>query len=223
MPVDHMLAGAMLSAFVRCQKAQGEETLPLLERIGLAFPKLKLVIENLSKENISVDEMREDIRAMLSCTSEDCRKPFINLLLDLCYVEQETVDKYAQELLGIAISFGVYPNLQNRSTLEWRLKLRLLSFGAARAALSGWISSLRDALKKDGELPSSLCIEVGVGLLVAPHSDDGDCSPAVMKTFILKLLQGMKAPFGESKYGRLNASNKDVKAWLLSSESSMFT
>jgi pentatricopeptide repeat protein len=346
LPMDHMLAGAMLDALVQCWKAADRggrdhrhrrQTSLIVDRIGLVFPELKILIEHLSdgnlsnanvssknlsienasnenltienassenlssenasnenlsdgnlssgenlsnadvsNENLSIDNVPSNenlsienvsnvylsdenlsegdlavagtqtlVRGMLDRASANCRRPLINLLLDLCYAQRgvggdgaaaaddddDEENLHVQELLGIAISFGVYPDLQSRSATEWRLKLKLLSFGAARAALSGWISSLRDALNQDGVLPPSLSIEVGMGL-EAPHGvdddadadvdadADGDCSPAVMKSFVSKLLKAMDAPFGESKFGRLNASNKDVEAWLLSSEAS---
>lgn len=210
-PFDHMLAGALLTVLVLCEEAGAEERVPLLESIGIVYPKLRNVVENLSKEGLSREEMKEDMRAMLSGASEDCRRPFCNLLMDLCWVKQSAYQ--AHELLAIAVSFGLYKDLQVRSPVEWSLKLRTLSFGAARTALQGWVSSLRAAVEESGELPHLLSIEVGMGIQFTP-----DQSFTVMSTFILTLLQEMKAPFQERKSGWLTADATDVKAWLLSSE-----
>lgn len=212
-PSDHMLAGALLTVLVSCEEAGAEERLPLLDEIGTIYPKLKTVIENLFDKHISTDKVREDMRAMLSGAAEDCRRPFCNLLMDLCWVKQSP--EKAHELLAIAISFGLYSDLQVRSPVEWSLRLRTLSFGAARTAWQGWVSSLRAALQEEGEeLPYLFSIEVGLGTQFSPSD-----SAAVMSTVILKLVKEMKAPFQESRSGWLTASAADVKKWLLATES----
>ncbi|MCO5586936.1 hypothetical protein L7F22_040880 [Adiantum nelumboides] len=209
MPLDHMLAGALLSTLVLCEEAGAEEKLPLVEQIGLVYPKLKAVVENLFEESVSAAKVKEDMRTMLNGAAEDCRRPFCNLLLDLCWLKQSA--EPAQELLGIAISFGIYTDLQIRSPVEWTLRLRTLSFGAARTALQGWVSSLRAAFQEEGlELPYEFSIEVGLGLQSFP-----DDSVPVMSTVILKHLQEMKSPFQESRVGWLTASAADVRDWLL--------
>ncbi|KAI5054622.1 hypothetical protein GOP47_0030341 [Adiantum capillus-veneris] len=214
-PFDHMLAGALLSALVLCEEAGSEEKLPLVEEIGLVYPKLKAVIENLYKEeSISTAKVKEDIRAMLNGAAEDCRRPFCNLLLDLCWMKQSA--EQAQELLGIAILFGIYSELQIRTPMEWSLRLRTLSFGAARTALQGWVSCLRAVFQEEGsEIPCEFSIEVGLGLQSFP-----DDSVPVMSTVILKQVQELKAPFEESRAGWLTASAASVKDWLLGTKGS---
>lgn len=212
-PFDHMLAGALLRVFVLCEDAGAEERLPLLEKTGIVYPELKTVIENLLNKDVSPSNLKEDVRVMLSGAAEDCRRPFCNLLMDLCWVKQSP--DLAQELLSIAISFGLYPDLQIRSPVEWCLRLRKLSFGAARTALQGWVSSLRAALQEEGkELPYILSIEVGLGAQFSTPE-----SVTVMSTFIVELVKEMNAPFQESRSGWLTASVDDVKKWLLTTKS----
>lgn len=210
LPFDHMLGGALLSAFVLCEEEGGKESAEILERIGIAYPKLKSVVEDLTKDSSST-ELREGIRTMLNGATEDCRRPFCNLLMDLCWVRD--LAEQAHQILATAVSFGIYGQLQTKSLVEWSLKLRTLSFGAARTALQSWISSLRVAIQDGGELPHLVSIEVGVGIVFIPND-----SVLVMSTFILALLKEMQAPFDESRSGWLTATASDVKAWLLSSE-----
>lgn len=212
-PFDHMLAGALLSVLVLCEEAKGEDAPAILEKIGMIHPKLKSVVEILTREDFNREEVKEEMRGMLSETAEDCRRPFCNLLMDLCWMKN--LSDQAHHVLAIGVSFGVYTDLQVRSPVEWCLKLRKLSFGAARTALLGWISSLRVAFEEDSKVPPLLSIEVGVGLLYST-----DNSVLVMSTFILTLLKEMQAPFEERRSGWLSANTSDVKAWLLSSEAS---
>ncbi|KAH7404189.1 hypothetical protein KP509_15G014300 [Ceratopteris richardii] len=213
-PYDHMLAGALLSVFISCEEAGAEEREALLNQIGLVYPNLKVVIDNLYAKKVSLAKMKRDMRNMLNGAAEDCRKPLCNLLMELCWVKQ--LARQAHDLLSIGLTFGLYSDLQVRSPVEWCLRLRTLSFGAARTALYGWISSIKAAFQSEtNELPFEFSIEVGLGTQSFP-----DDSVPVMGTVILQLLQEMRSPFKETRDGCLTASIADVKDWILAMKDS---
>eukprot|EP01018_Ginkgo_biloba_P003662 Gb_17291 [translate_table: standard] len=205
---DDRLCGCLLSVLTRCEREERGKVLGCIEK---ANPKLSSIATLLGEDDIDVEVVIEDFRAVLSESPEEVRKPYCNCLIDLCW-NLNFLDR-AHQLLDLGISFEVYSDLQSKSPTEWSLNLKTLSLGAALAAFQNWMSSLLKAVEDGEELPPVIGIHTGHG--THKFSDKG------LVTALESRLRDMRAPFHESpdRVGWLLTTGIALTLWFQSRNS----
>lgn len=207
---DERLCGCLLSVLTLCGRE--EEFGKVLSCIHKANSELASVAKLLTEEAVDIEVVMQDLRAVLTKSSQDVRKPYCNCLIDLCrnfnFVER------AHELLQLGTSLEVYSGLQSKTPTEWSLNLKTLSLGAAITAFQNWVSVLSKALEDAEELPPLIGIHTGHGMHKFSHKG--------LATAIESHLREVGAPFQESpdRVGWFLTTGVAVTLWLQSRNSS---
>lgn len=209
--LDEHVSAALLSALVLCEEKEEREA--IFECIKKANSRLGWVVDLLVQDDFDFEAVKEEIRALFAETWEDSRRPFCNILIDLCWARNLGGRTFV--ILSFANQIGVYSDIQIHSISEWRLNLRTLSYGAARTALEGWLHTLSSTLNEGIDLPPHLCINT--------KSGGRGSYEASMSNFVRSQMEEIKAPFEEATEQRdLFVSTGDaVKLWLQSQHSSV--
>ena len=187
----------------------------VLTSLEKANSRLVELIKMLRKEEVSFNEVQEKFRGMLNDATVEARRPFCNCLIDVCR-NHGFPSQRANQLLHLGTIYRLYPNLHIKSSDEWLLNLRSLSFGAANTAFEEWIKSLSDSVEKKEVLPQYFSINTGAGT----HR----FSQGLAGAFASRL-EKLAAPFrrNEEMSGNFVASREDFISWVQSGAPAVFT
>ncbi|ONK80095.1 uncharacterized protein A4U43_C01F13840 [Asparagus officinalis] len=200
---DDRFCGCLLNVLTQTSSDEVHKVIDCVERSNAELGSLVklLVDEKTDKETIKVGAGE-----LLKKVSKEVRKAYCNCLIDLC-VNLNQLDKGCV-LLELSLGIGIYNELQSKSTTQWSLHVKGLSFGAAFTALRIWMNDLSKAIKDGEELPPLLGIHTGHG----KHKYSERGLAAVFESH----LREMNAPFYEAqdKVGWFLTTKVAVKSWL---------
>ncbi|GAB2210641.1 hypothetical protein Drorol1_Dr00015916 [Drosera rotundifolia] len=126
----------------------------LVDCLEKANPKLGIVVKPLVEGEDIEGQFREVASELINATGASFRREINNCLIDLCV--NLNLKEQARDVLDIALSQGIYTNIQSKTQFSGSLRLKSLSVGAALTASQIWISDLSNALEKGKELPQFL-------------------------------------------------------------------
>ncbi|GAB2273588.1 hypothetical protein Dimus_008376 [Dionaea muscipula] len=187
----------------------------VLNTLQLANPRLasfvKLIVED---EEASVEDVKNEFKAIITDTQVDARRALCNCLIDIC--RNNNLQDKAHQLLYLGMHFGLYRDLHKRTAGEWILNVKTLSIGAAITALEEWIRNLTALVESEGPLPRQFSAYTGAGT----HKFSRGL-PGVFASH----LEQLASPFRQSKdqAGCLTATREDIVAWVRSRTSSSET
>ncbi|KAJ3678735.1 hypothetical protein LUZ60_002538 [Juncus effusus] len=201
---DDRLCGCLLSTMSLCKEERDIEI--ILNCIQKANSKLHKLILLLRDERVGFDEIKDLFRAILNQSSSVVRTPYCNCLIDICTNGSGFPLHRARNLFHLGRIYGLYPSLEAKRNSEWRLNLRTLSVGAAKAALEEWLENVAEAVEERESLPGEFRVFAGFG---------GGSNGSVLNGFVEEFLVDSGAPFRKSENaGTFVADRAELAEWL---------
>ncbi|XP_043695190.1 pentatricopeptide repeat-containing protein At5g46580, chloroplastic [Telopea speciosissima] len=202
---DDRLCGCLLSVLSFCEK--DEEVDKVLACLEKANSKLVAFVKQVEREEVSFDEIKEELRGILNEAVVEVRRPFVNCLIDVC--RNRDLHERAHELLYLGTLYGLYPGLHNKTAQEWSLNLRSLSVGAAHTAFEEWMGAVSKGIERQEALPELFSAHTGAGTHKFAQGLASEFDSHLKK---------LAAPFrqSEEKAGCFVATREDLISWFSS-------
>lgn len=200
---DDRFCGCLLNVLTQTSREEVSKLIGCIEKANLDLGSLVRILVN---EGATDEVVKLEARELFGKVSKEVSKAYFNCLIDLCV--NLDLSERACLLLELALELGVYRELQTRSSTQWSLHVKSLSFGAAFTALHIWMSDLRKAIENGEELPALLGIHTGHG----KHKYSEKGLAAVVESHLKEL----SAPFHEAqdKVGWFLTTKVAAKSWL---------
>lgn len=206
---DDRLCGCLLSVATFCE-TDGEVG-KILTCLETANPKLVAFVKLLGEEEVKLDKIKGDFKEVLNAVEVEVRRPYCNCLIDIC--RKKGRHERAHELLYCGIIYGLYPSLHSKKASEWSMNLRSLSVGAAQTAFEEWMEAISKVIDRGETLPKLFSAYTGTG---SHRFSEG------LVNVLDSLVKELGAPFRqiEGKAGYFEATEEDLRSWVLSKRQS---
>lgn len=206
---DDRLCGCLLSVVALSTGDETELVLACLEKFN---PNLVKLIRTLGDAEAGVDEIKEELKAVLNAADAEVRRPYCNCLIDICQNHGLPTQR-SGELFRLAQHYGLYSKLHIKKDDEWLLDLRSLSVGAAKTAFDDWMSTLSERSIQGKPLPQSFNVFTG--------SSTHKFAQGLASAFAAHL-EEIAVPFhpSESQVGSFVSTTDELVPWLQRSSSS---
>lgn len=206
---DDRLCGCLLSVVALSSGDETELMLACLEKVNRNLVKL---IRLLGDAQVGVDELKEELKAVLNAADSEVRRPYCNCLIDICQNHGFPAHR-SGELFHLAQHYGLYSKLHIRKDEEWLLDLRSLSVGAAKTAFDDWMKTISECSAQGKPLPEFFNVFTG--------SSTHKFAQGLASAFAVHL-EETAVPFrpSESQVGSFVSSRDDLVSWLQTSSSS---
>eukprot|EP00252_Welwitschia_mirabilis_P022878 TRINITY_DN6317_c0_g1_i1.p1 TRINITY_DN6317_c0_g1~~TRINITY_DN6317_c0_g1_i1.p1 ORF type:complete len:695 (-),score=114.35 TRINITY_DN6317_c0_g1_i1:185-2269(-) len=202
---DFRFSGNLLSLL---RHSEGEDVDKILGCIEQCDSVLASVVKKLIEKSTDTETIKGDVRNLLDTCHEQGRKPYCNLLIDICR-KYNFIDR-AHELMGLAQSLDIYKQPQTQSSREWTLNLKTLSSGAALTAVDNWFQDIYKFVEDGKELPPLITINTGLGRQKSFERSIALC--------VENHLKEIQAPFEKEPYkaGLMTTTRDALSSWLKS-------
>ncbi|XP_062213918.1 pentatricopeptide repeat-containing protein At5g46580, chloroplastic-like [Phragmites australis] len=200
---DDRLCGCLLSVVALSSRQEMDMVLASLEEVNKNLVKL---IRMLGDAQVSVDNLKAELKGVLNAAGPEVRRPYCNCLIDICQNHGFPPHR-PREVFHLAQTYGLYSKLHSRKDEEWSLDLRSLSVGAAKTAFDDWMKTVSERLVQQKALPESFSVYTG--------SSTHKFAQGLASAFAAHLEQ-MAVPFhpSESHVGSFISSRDDLVSWL---------